>query len=68
MPTRSSGVPMRCNGIRFTMSLTMLPGVTVRVASVSIGPGAMALIRMFDQPSSVASCCVRLLTPAFASP
>ena len=36
--------PCGCNGIRFTMSLTMLPGVTVRVASVSIGPGAMALI------------------------
>ncbi len=50
------------------MSLTIDCGVVVRLASVSMGPGAMALIRMFDPPSSVASYWVRPLTPTLARP
>ena len=37
-------------------------------ASVSMGPGAMALIRMLSPPSSWASCWVSELMPALASP
>ena len=43
-------------------------GTTVREASVSMGPGAMALIRMCWPPSSWAICWVSELTPALASP
>ena len=68
MPTRSSGWPMRLSGIRLTMSSTIAAGVVVRLASVSIGPGAMALIRMFCQPSSRDSCWVSPLIPTFARP
>ena len=68
MPTRSSGVPMRDNGIPFTISATISCGVVVRLASVSIGPGAIALIRMFIPPSSRDSCWVRPLTPTLARP
>jgi len=47
MPTRSSGVPIRESGSPLTMSSTISLGVVVRLASVSMGPGAIALIRMF---------------------
>ena len=43
-------------------------GTTVRDASVSMGPGAMALVRMLSPPSSWASCWVIEFTPALASP
>ena len=43
-------------------------GTTVRDASVSIGPGAMALVRILSPPSSWAICWVIELTPALASP
>ena len=68
MPTRSSGWPIRPSGSLLTISLTMLCGVDERLASVSMGPGAIALIRMFELPSSVASCWVRPLTPTLARP
>jgi hypothetical protein len=68
MPTRSSGWPMRDNGIRLIISSLISRGVVARLASVSIGPGAMALIRMFCPPSSVASCWVSPLTPTLARP
>ena len=43
-------------------------GTTARDASVSVGPGAMALTRMASPPSSWASCWVSEFTPALASP
>ena len=43
-------------------------GTTVRDASVSMGPGAMALVRMLSPPSSWASCWVIEFTPALARP
>lgn len=61
-------MPIRFSGNVLTMSATIFPGVTVRVASVSIGPGAMALTRMFMPPTSWASCWVRPLIPTFARP
>ena len=41
MPVRSSTSPIRDNGIPLTMSATISCGVVVRLASVSIGPGAI---------------------------
>ena len=68
MPTRSSGVPSRDNGRPLTMSSTISLGVVVRLASVSMGPGAMALTRMFCPPSSRESCWVKPLMPTLARP
>ena len=68
MPTRSSGSPMRDSGIPFTMSATISCGVMVRLASVSIGPGAMAFIRMFMPPSSRGQLLGQAVTPTLARP
>ena len=62
------GVPIRASGRPFTICSMNAAGTVLRVASVSIGPGAIALIRMFEPPSSRASCCVKPLMPTFASP
>ena len=50
------------------MSSMIDPGTTVREASVSVGPGAMALIRMSEPPSSCASWMVIPLIPVLANP
>src|SRR5437762_9839271 len=67
-PTRSSGVPIRASGSCETIWSMIWGGTVSRVASVSIGPGAIALMRIADPPSSRASCCVSPLMPTFATP
>src|SRR4029077_16508902 len=56
IPTRSSGVPCRLRASDPTSWRMYSSGTTDRAASVSVGPGAMALTRMFIPPSSWASC------------
>jgi hypothetical protein len=43
-------------------------GTVLRAASVSMGPGAMALTRMFMPPISAASWAVSELIPALERP
>ena len=67
-PTMSSGWPIRLMArLLRTMSCAASPA-WVRVAAVSVGPGAIALTRMFMPPSSWASCWVRPLMPTLARP
>src|ERR1700733_7758561 len=68
IPTRSSGVPIRDSGSPLTISSTISLGGVVRLASVSMGPGGYALIRMFWPPSSRDSCWVKPLRPTLARP
>ncbi len=54
-PARSAGVPMRLSGIVASSPWMIVSSTVERVASVSVGPGAMALTRMFIGPSSRAN-------------
>src|SRR5581483_4391168 len=63
----SCGVPRRANGMPATIAWIYSVDVVVRSAGVSVGPGAMPLMRMFCGPSSRASAMVRPFTASFAT-
>ena len=60
----SSGVPPRRRGIPLIHSFLTSSG-NLAVISVIINPGAMALQRMFREPSSKATDLVKPIIPAF---
>src|SRR3954454_3031717 len=67
VPPRSSGVPRRLIAICASRPAWYSSGTISRVASVSTGPGAIALTRMFIGASSTARHAVRLFTAALAT-
>jgi hypothetical protein len=59
---------MRDSGMLATRPSRMPSGTTLRVASVSVGPGAIAFTRIFLGPSSRARLCVIAWMASFAMP
>jgi len=66
--TMSSTSPIRDSGMLPRIWLRMKSGTTLRVASVSVGPGATAFTRMFLGPSSRARLCVMACMASLAIP